>query len=41
MVSEWADDGDMATNTSWVVRWGGTQKFPGDALTIFDAGVAV
>lgn len=41
VVSEWADDGDMTTNTFWVVRWGGTQKFPGDALTIFDAGVSV
>lgn len=41
IVSEWGDDGDMTTNTNWVVRWGGADKFPGDALTIYDAGVAV
>lgn len=41
VVSEWENDGDMTANTSWVVRWGGTRKFNGDALTVFDAGVAV
>lgn len=40
IVSEWEHDGDMSTNTNWVVRWGGAEKFPGDALTVFDAGVA-
>lgn len=41
VVSQWENDGDMSTNLAWVVRWGGAEKFNGDALTVMDAGVAV
>lgn len=41
VVSQWEHDGDMSTNLAWVVRWGGAEKFNGDALTVVDAGVAV
>ena len=41
IVSQWENDGDMSTNLAWVVRWGGAEKFNGDALTVMDAGVAV
>ena len=40
LVSQWESDGDMTTNTCWVVRWGGSDKYTGDTLTVFDAGVA-
>lgn len=41
IVSEWEYDGDMSTNTNWAVRWGGAEKYNGDALTVIDAGVVV
>lgn len=41
IVSQWEYDGDTTTNTNWVVRWGGTEKHTGDALTVYDAGVTV
>ena len=41
IVSQWENDGDMSTNLAWVVRWGGAEKFNGDALSVVDAGVAV
>ncbi|MDO4919951.1 hypothetical protein [Kocuria sp.] len=40
LVSQWESDGDMTGNTNWVVRWGGADKYTGDTLTVFDAGVA-
>lgn len=41
ITSEWKFDGDSTANTFWVVRHGGADKHPGDALTVFDAGVSV